>query len=392
MTMAKSLISPSKGAQASDARFNPSRLTFARNRRGLKKTDLAKHIGITPRSVTGYECGDFPPETDRLAQIASFLKFPPSFFYEEELLETIDANAVSFRSMTKMSAALRNVALGAGSLAIQLNSWLESRFVLPELDLPDFGRDMAPDAAAEALRQHWGLGEQPVRNMVHLLEAKGIRVYSLAIDAKEVDAFSTWWNGKPFVFLNTQKTAEHSRFDAAHELGHLVLHRHGEPHGQDAEKDANTFASAFLMPARSVIATQLRFPTLDSLIRAKKHWAVSVAALNYRLHTLGMTTEWVNRSLCIEIARAGFRTNEPNSIPRETSQILEKVFYALKQEGLGKGEIANSLHLTSHEIDELTYGLLRLGAVPDRVGLESPHSESVTIARNRSVPRLTVVK
>jgi IrrE N-terminal-like domain len=59
--------------------------------------------------------------------------------------------------------------------------------------------------------------------------------------------------GEPFVFLNTLKSGEHSRFDAA-ELGHLVLHRHAAPNGQEAEQDANAFASALLMPSASVRA------------------------------------------------------------------------------------------------------------------------------------------
>ncbi len=75
------------------------------------------------------------------------------------------------------------------------------------------------EAAAEMLRAHWGIGELPVKNMIALLESRGIRVYSLAIDAKEVDAFSMWKGGRPFVFLNTFKSAEHCRFDAAREIG-----------------------------------------------------------------------------------------------------------------------------------------------------------------------------
>lgn len=362
--MDKNLISMLN--ENSNNSFNPNRLTFARTRRGYKKTDLAKKMGITPRSITGYESGEFPPEPDNLDQITAILKFPRDFFFEEELIEPIEADAVSFRAMTKMSATLKNMALGAGTIAVQLNSWIENKFQLPPSDLPELGRDIDPEAAAEALRQHWGLGEQPISNMVHLLEAKGIRVFSLAIDAKEVDAFSMWWDGVPFVFLNTQKSAEHSRFDAAHELGHLVMHRHGQPHGQEAEKEANAFASAFLMPAKSVYAKQLNYPTLERLIKAKRYWSVSVAALNYRLHSLAITTEWMNRTLCIQISQAGYRTNEPNEIPRETSQVLDKVFKALRSEGVGKNEIARDLKITTHEIDELTYGLLKIGAVPER--------------------------
>ncbi|WP_261371327.1 ImmA/IrrE family metallo-endopeptidase [Yersinia frederiksenii] len=61
--------------------------------------------------------------------------------------------------------------------------------------------------------------------MVHLIEPKGVKVFSLAENCVEVDAFSFWTNRKPFVLLNTIKTSERSRFDATHQLGHLVLHQ-----------------------------------------------------------------------------------------------------------------------------------------------------------------------
>lgn len=371
-----------------NAQFNPAQLTFARNRRGIKKGELAQRIGVTSRSITGYESGEFPPEPERLAKIVGELRFPVEFFYEEESIEEVDQESVSFRAMSKMSATLKYVALGAGTVALRINSWIEEKFQLPVPDLPEMGCDMDPETAAESLRQHWGLGEQPIRNMIHLLEAKGVRVFSLAIDAKEVDAFSMWWNGTPFIFLNTQKSGEHSRFDAAHELGHLIMHRHGQPSGIEAEKEANAFASAFLMPAKSVRASGLHFPTLDTLIMAKKYWAVSVAALNYRLHSLNLTTEWTNRSLCIQIAKAGYRTQEPQGIVRETSQVLEKIFSTLRAEGLGKGDIARDLRLTTHEIDELTYGLLKVGAVPDRDGKE----RNVSIEKKVRRPTLSIVK
>lgn len=386
MTIGKSLKSISN-EKTNTKDFNPSRLTFARTRRGLKKADLAKRIGVTPRSITGYESGEFPPELDRLEQLAVALKFPRDFFLDEEAIEQIEADAVSFRAMSKMSATLKYMAIGAGTIAIQLNAWIENKFQLPAPDLPELGRNIDPEAAAEALRNYWRLGEQVVSNMVHLLEAKGVRVYSLAIEAKEVDAFSMWRDGTPFVFLNTQKSAEHSRFDAAHELGHLIMHRHGQPHGQEAEKEANAFASAFLMPEKSIRAKQLYFPTLDSLVKAKKYWKVSVSALNYRLHALGFTTEWTNRSLCIQISQAGYRSSEPNEVQRETSQVLDKVFNALRTEGVTKADVARELKITTYEIDELTYGLLKIGLVPER-----DSALRGDISHQLSKPTLSVVK
>jgi Zn-dependent peptidase ImmA (M78 family) len=187
--------------------------------------------------------------------------------------------------------------------------------------------------------------------MVHLLEAKGVRVLSLAIDAREVDAFSMWKGARPFVFLNTYKSTEHGRFDAAHELGHLVLHKHGPPQGREAEKQANHIASSFLLPRGSVLANAPRFPTYSTLVRLKKVWTTSVSALSYRLHELGVISDWQYRGLCIEIAKRG-RETEPEEAPRETL-ILPRVLAALYEEGFTRAQIAHALCMPLSELEQL---------------------------------------
>lgn len=158
------------------------------------------------------------------------------------------------------------------------------------------------------------------------------------------------------MFLNTQKTAERSRFDAAHELGHLVLHKSGAPQGREAELEANAFASAFLMPRGDVIANAPRFPTLQDLMRAKKRWKTSVAALNHRLQTVGMLSDWQYRSLCIEIAKLG-RNTEPNQTERETSQVLPAVFSALYQDGITRSDVARELGIKVADLEQMMFGL-----------------------------------
>jgi Zn-dependent peptidase ImmA (M78 family) len=88
-----------------------------------------------------------------------------------------------------------------------------------------------------------------MRNLVHFLEAKGVRVYSLAVHSLDVDAYSYRHDQTPIVFRNTRNSAERSRFDAAQELARLLLHRHAR--NNDArltEGEANRFASSVLMP------------------------------------------------------------------------------------------------------------------------------------------------
>ncbi|GAA3688320.1 hypothetical protein GCM10022267_88860 [Lentzea roselyniae] len=82
---------------------------------------------------------------------------------------------------------------------------------------------------------------------------------------------------------------DRSRFDAAHELGHLVLRGADGPIADKAtESQANEFAAAFLMPAEDIaheLPARLDWP---ALLRLKAKWHVSLAALLVRAKTLGV--------------------------------------------------------------------------------------------------------
>jgi len=336
--------------------FTGSRLKVARERRGLTKLQLADRARLSVRSITAYESGETTPTEEHVEQLASILRFPVSFFGEPDL-ELPLPDTASFRSMKSMTAAQRDMALAAGALSMEICKWIEQRFKLPPPSLPNL-RGTEPEAAAMELRAAWGLGSKPIKNMLHLLELHGVRVFSLVQDSVEVDAFSLWQGHVPYVFLNTLKSGERGRFDAAHELGHLVLHRHGEPSGRDAEQQADEFASAFLMPRETVIANAPRFAAVENLVALKRIWGVSVSALVVRLHRLGLISEWHYRRLCIELNQKGYRKTEPDAIPRETSQILDKVFTALKQEGTTKPDVSRVLHLQVTDLEALVFGLV----------------------------------
>lgn len=136
------------------------------------------------------------------------------------------------------------------------------------------------------------------------------------------------------------------------------------------------------MPAASVRARAPRFATLDHLIRLKKLWGVSLAAMTYRLHKLGLLSDWHYRKLYIEISKRGYRKAEPEGGLRETSQVLHKVFSALRAEGVTKRTIADVLHVHPKDLDELVFGLV-LTSLDGSGPLESK--------TKRLPPRLTVV-
>ncbi len=299
------------------------------------------------------------PTEDNVARIARATGFPTSFF-EEDDIELLNADGVSFRSMSKMTAKQRNAAIAAGSIAFVLNDWVDQKFDLVAPDVPDY-RGASPEAAAQSLRQAWGLGVQPIKNMIHLLESRGIRVFSLAENCLEVDAYSVWRGLRPFIFFNMGKSGERRRFDAAHELAHLVLHRHGSPNGVEAEKEAHAFAAEFLMPAASIKALGRVIPTLDYILQLKKRWIVSAAAMTLRLHETGHLTYYHYNRLFVELSRKGFRTIEPFAVRPETSQVWQKVFAELRKEGHNVQFIADELSLPADEIAKLVFGLVTIG-------------------------------
>lgn len=344
--------------------FNPSRLVLARKRRGLSKTALAAASSISVRSLGYYESGEVEPSDEHLERLAFKLELPTTFFFGTDI-EEIMLDAASFRSLSTMTAAQRDSALAAGSFAVNLSKWIESRFELPAPSVPSL-RGFEPETAARALRAEWGLGERPIRNVVHLLEAHGVRVFSLPVDSAKVDAFSVWHRNVPFMFLNPKKSAERGRTDSGHELGHLTLHSHGVPRSREAELEADAFASAFLMPAGDVLAhaPRARMISVTTIHQLKKRWGVSAIALVHRLKRLSVITEWQYRSFCIQLSQAGYRRRE-DEMPRDTSQVFAKVFSMLRSEGITRSAIARDLSLTSAEIDALLVGLV-IASVPGK--------------------------
>ena len=243
--------------------FSYKRLCLARQRRRLTAKALAEAAGVSYVTISRLENGENAPDDETVAKLAKALGYPIKFFFQDDP-ESIDVNAVSFRSLSKMSAKERDAAIAAGIIGLEITAWIEERFNLPKPDLLDLSYETDPETAARSLRQYWGIGEKPIGNMIRLLEAKGVRVFSLSENTASVDAYSFWRDDKPYIFLNNFKTPEHSVMDAAHELGHLVMHKHAwntaeyRTHSRPAEREANQFASAFLMPLNDLKA---RVPT-----------------------------------------------------------------------------------------------------------------------------------
>ena len=310
---------------------------------------------------------------------ASRSRFPIQLIsFYREAPERIDTDAVSFRSLSRMKAKERRAAEAAGSLGIELYEWIDSRFNLPAADLIDLSKERSrPHVAARLLRQHWGIGDRPIGNVLKLIESKGIRVLSLSEATKHVDAFSFWRGEHPYVFLNQEKTAERSIFDTAHELGHLVLHHHaGSKADKEAETQADRFASAFLMPENDMMDYAHLF-TVGQIISAKKRWKVSAMALAYRLKFSGLYQRmelpfFADRAWEARLSKRRSQTE----IEREVSTVLAKVLAALWSKGMTKDDIAKDLGIPLGEIEALIFRLS-----PDQRAVNEPHKPALRVVK-----------
>lgn len=350
-------------------KFNPSRLKLARTRRQLTFKALANEVGLTPRMVAEYEkdyCNSEPPEST-VAAFSRALRYPSEFLLDEDMIEDVSKETVSFRSLKSMKAAQEHAAIGAGQIGVIINDFFESRYRLKGAELPDYN-GYEPEVAAEALRHEWGLGTLSISNMIHQLEKHGVRVYSLTENTQDVDAFSFWKGNTAYVFLNTQKSGERSRFDAAHELGHLILHKHGTPQGKDVELEADRFASNFLMPRSTILPYKGKNISIDSILKLKHNWKVSAMALIVQMRSVGVLSEWQYKSLIIIASKMGLRTQEIEGIEREQSQVISKLLAALENEGVSIASLAKILHLPLDEVTSLLFGFGVIHSDPNYTG------------------------
>lgn len=318
----------------------------------MTKTALAEAMAVSARTVNDYERKG--PPASVVDALAAVLGCTPEFF-GLPAVDHLSEDQVFFRARRRASAAQRHAAIAAGQIGIELYGWIDKHFQLPEVYLPEVD-NTDPVETAASVRALWGLGNRPLPNLIQLAESKGIRVLSLPHGTDLVDAFSVWCDGKPYVFLSMSKTPERSRFDLAHEIGHLVLHP-GLPEGGNAvEREADRFASALLMPPSVLRSSVPREPSAANILEYKKYFKVSAMALNYALRDAGRLTEWGHRQNCVRLSELGYRSGEPaGMLQHETSRVFSTIFGS--REGRARLiEVATELGLPVAELHAMTFG------------------------------------
>lgn len=349
--------------------FDPQRLRIARLAAGMTAKELADSVGVNPSAISQYEHGYTAPSRPTRAELALTLGVPSAWFSTSRTLGAVTEASAHFRSLRSSSKRERGQAFARAVMAWDICRVVETMVALPPVDIPSItppieARVADLDAIAWEVRRAWAVPRAPLANMVRLLEAHGVVVIRSEYTTRRVHAFSYDFGTRPLVSLSDDSgDAARSRFDAAHELGHLVMHGDAEPGDGVLEQQAHGFAAGFLMPAQLVHDELPRTFDLSQLAELKARWGVSIAALLYRSRELGRMPEPTYRRAVTKMAVLGYRTNEHGlgdlGVP-EQPVMLRRALEALAGAGMSSADVADLAGLSEELVESFAGGDERL--------------------------------
>lgn len=312
--------------------YNYGLLEVARQLRGYTQKEAAELIGISQGKLSKAEnqMQTLPP--DVFNKVSKIYDLPMSFFCRAE-----DRSAEEhFYFRRKLSISVKTIESFKAQIQVlkMILDNLLSPIELPECTLPSLSPDKYPirDIAA-TIRQKLGIGYGPVPNLTALLEKNGILVFKFDFGTDQLDGLSSITSsGHKIVFLNNQMPNDRNRFSLAHEIGHIVMHiGQGQPGSEELEREANEFASDFLMP-EDQIGGMLANLNISTLAELKRRWKVSMRALIRRAHDLKCISDSAYRSFQITFSRKGYTKKEPVDIPVENPTVIRDCIKLYKRE------------------------------------------------------------
>ncbi len=335
---------------------DPRRVRRARESQRLTQAQLADRLvqaghRISAPALSQIERGVSKPSAETLAALSLVLEHPVGFFVARgSPTRQADVDPAGyFRSLRATSARDRRSALAQAFLVHDLVVAVEQRVRLPKLDVIRVDRS-DPTSAAVQVRRAWGIGNGPIPHVVRELERHGIVVARLDAAGATVDAFSVNFADHPVVVLGNDKGKRgRSRFDASHELGHLVMHDDPSDRKSETENEAHAFAAEFLMPEEEIRAElAAERLTWSRLLDLKIRWGTSIAAVVRRARDVAVITPAQYTNFMKAISARGWRRDEPGDRelgPPEASAMLDLIEDHFRQQGMTLEQIASDAGL-----------------------------------------------
>jgi Zn-dependent peptidase ImmA (M78 family)/transcriptional regulator with XRE-family HTH domain len=209
------------------------------------------------------------------------------------------------------------------------------------------------EAAATDVRRRWELGSGPVVNLLGVLEDKGIKIY----ETRGIEGFeglSGRYGDLPFVAVSMEYPKDRIRFTAAHELGHVLCDFAAV---ESPEGECHAFGAAFLLPRAAlekVFTPSRRKVTLGDLAEIKETFGVSLQAIMYRAHGLGLVSDRQLRSFRETLKAKGWTKLEPVAYAGQerATRFRRLLHYAVAADILDVGRAAEMAGVTPRELEK----------------------------------------
>lgn len=370
--------------------FQGERLSQILAARRLTQVGLAAMVGVSPPTISKWRGGTQAPEREALDRLASVTNVSPEWFTRPI---SAKVSPPMFRSNASAHVAARAMLEARLEWAQEVAFSLMEFVDYPEVSLPvrtytDPEQITSADIerAAAELRNLWRLGRSAIQDLALAAEGAGIILVREETGISQIEGLSSWSEvlGRPLILLSADKANGYrSRFDLAHELGHLVLHRHitrpaeRERHNL-LEDQAHRFAGALLLPGETFAAEVHVPPTLDDLLLLKRRWGASVAAMIMRLHALHLIDDDGKQTLFKRYSARWGRKSEPGDgdRPPEQPRLLRRTIDLLVAENvMPLNAIPRHMGLSESDVQALA-------GLPD--GYFAGKSNVVQFARLRS--------
>ncbi len=315
--------------------MNHKQLTFAREYRGYSQTELAESIkGLSQSNLSKFEKGFGVLSDDIQKKIIEYLNFPDDFF-NRKINSTIEnANYRKRASIGKnITQKFENKCKLIGYIIDEFSESIEwPNFSLSPLNVEE---GYTPQYIAGYNRKLLKLTkDEPVKNIISLLEQNGIIVYEID-EIEKFDGVSFITDkGFPVIIVNKNFSNDRKRFTIAHELGHILLHNENLypiSSYRDKEKEANIFASEFLMPEIE-IKNSLRQLKMNDLGDLKSYWLTSMGAIIRKAKDLNCIDENRYRFFMIEMSRYGYNKKEPIEVFIDKPTCFKNAYQLFKDE------------------------------------------------------------
>ena len=269
--------------------FHGDNLRLARLMSGISLNEIGERVGTTRQYIHQLETTVKKVPTDDLMKALAFELNVDTGFFSLPIGNQVKEEECHFRKLKTTLVSSRRECTARATLLNTLIDTLEGYLSLPEINFPQYEVSSLPDVERISMecRNHWNLGDGPIKNMVRVVENAGAVVSTFGKVSEKVDALSIHRN-RPIILLNSTKSAPRIRMDIGHEAAHIILHRGVETGDRETEGQANYFASLFLLPRKHLLQgyTNRSRARIDwnAIYSMKIKWGISSRAIIYRLH------------------------------------------------------------------------------------------------------------